>query len=93
MNKVVLSGVIDTIFATERYGNFEKRVFWVLETGPKYPQVWQLEMWHEDTLTLDMFKPGHDVIADVEVKGKKVSKGDKEMVINILRCTKLTRLK
>lgn len=88
-----ITGTIHTIFPTERYRDFFKRVFWIKETNVKYPNIWALEMWHEDGAVLDQFRNhSGEVSCEVSVKGKMWSKNGKDNVINILHCTGIKKI-
>lgn len=90
-----LTGVIHTIFNFERFGDFQKRVFWLAEPKTdknKYPQFWALEMHHDDGLDLAHYKVGDPVCAHVEIRGRLWSKNGRESVINILKCTSIERV-
>lgn len=81
----ILTGAIHTIFPTENYGNFTKRVLWLKETDVKYPSIFSIEFWHDDISCLEDFKGSEIVNVQVEIRGKLWSKGGKENVINILK--------
>lgn len=87
MNTSFISGVIYKIFPEEKRGDFRKRVFWIQQLNVKYPEMWQLEMHHDNTLILDRFKEGFIVECDVTVRGKLWQKQNGEdCVIMTLRC-------
>lgn len=94
MNTATISGVIYKINHIEQYADFTKRVFWVQELNIKYPNTWQLEMWHDDVAILSSFRENDIVSCEVTIKGKILENKNtrKDYVINILKCDKITRL-
>lgn len=93
-----LQGVILNIFPAQKFNAFWKRVFWLQEipaAGNKYPNVWELELWHDDTMEIDHFKIGDSVKCQVEIKGKLLTKKgtDQEFVINSIRCVLIQKIK
>jgi len=91
-NTATITGVIYQINPVEQYGDFRKRAFWVQELNVKYPNTWQLEMWHDDVHNLELFSVGDLVECYVTIKGKKVEARNtgKDYIINILKCDKIT---
>lgn len=87
-----LSGVIANIFPEETFGNFTKRVFWLKQINVQYPMHYALELWYDDIEALKKFKVGEGVICEVEVRGNKWSKNGREGVMNILKCTGISKL-
>lgn len=87
-----ITGTIHTIFPTEQYRDFHKRVFWIKETNVKYPNIWALEMWHDDGAELGKFSYADEVSCEVSIKGKMWSKNGKDGVINILHCTGIKKV-
>lgn len=87
----VITGVVDTVFPIERYGNFEKRVIWVSEQNAKYPQMWAVELWHDNVMDCNQVDEGRVISFTVEIRGKQFGKGEKLFVTNILRCISMTR--
>lgn len=88
-----ITGVIYEIRNVERYSDFRKRVFLVQELNVKYPNTWQLEMWHDDVDILNLFQVGNIVECNVSVKGKlcEGKNSGKDFVINILKCNEISR--
>lgn len=83
---LVLTGAIHTIFTTETYGDFRKRVLWLKEINVKNPNTWAVEFYHDDGDILGKFSGAEVVTCEVEVLGKLISKQGREFVINIFRC-------
>jgi hypothetical protein len=83
---VELSGVITTIFPTEKYGALTKRVFWLRQINVQYPCNWSLEFWHDDVDVLNKYKSGDAVTCQVEVRGNYWSKNGRDGIINVLKC-------
>jgi hypothetical protein len=90
----IIAGVIYQINPVEQYGDFRKRVFWVQELNVKYPNTWQIEMWHDDVHALELLTTGNLVECNVTIKGKMVQgrNGGKDYIINILKCDSIKRL-
>jgi hypothetical protein len=89
-----ISGVIYKINPVEQYGDFRKRVFWVQELNVRYPNTWQLEMWHDDILNLESLHQSDLVECGVTIKGKMVEgkNGGNDYIINILKCDTIKRI-
>jgi hypothetical protein len=81
-----LSGVIKKVFNTESFGNFEKRIFWIEEIQEKYKNIFQLELWKKDVAMIDNYKVGDYVTVYIDIKGKHWQSGEKEGVMNSLKC-------
>lgn len=97
-SQTTLRGIIQTIFEVQKIGDFWKRVFWLQEMKSatnKWPNTWELELWHEDTGDIDMHKVGDAVRCHVDVEGKLLTKRgtDHEFIINILKCWKIEKIK
>lgn len=90
--KIVLKGRIRTIFPSEVFGNFEKRVMWLDETTDKYPQTYSIEFIQGDANTLDTFKEGQEVECHINLRGRHSTKGEKEYVFNSLQCWRIKKL-
>lgn len=91
---IEIKGVITDIFDTETIRNFEKRIFWLAQTGVEFPNDYQLECHQNDVNRLDDFNPGELVNCFVSVRGKafnKKSNGEK-IIINTLKCWKIERV-
>lgn len=94
INTTTIEGVIYKINNTERYTDFFKRTFWVQELNVKYPNTWQLEMWHDDTEILNEFSI-HDIVqCEATLKGKLLEKrgSGEQFVINILKCDSIIKI-
>lgn len=89
--KTQLSGVITSIFPVEKYGNFEKRVFWIKQINVQHPCYYSLELWHDDQDLIDKCKVGDAVVCDVEIRGNYYNKNGRSGVINILKCTDISK--
>lgn len=88
-----LSGVIRKVFSEKVYGDFHKRVFLLQELNQKHPQIWSLEMWHDDTSELDLYKQGDVVECEVQVVGRMYEKSSgEENAINLLKCTSINKI-
>lgn len=93
MPSTTIIGALHTIFPHEKYGDFRKRVFWVKEINAKNPNIWQLEMWHDDIDELDKFKNySGEVSCEVSILGKMWSKNGRDNIINVLRCTGIKKI-
>lgn len=91
---VKITGTIDAIFTTEVIGNFQKRVFWLTDQDPKYPQTLQVEMHQADCSVLDGFAAGDTVDCHINLRGRMFERkdGSGKGVINTLRCWKLEKV-
>ena len=86
---MTITGVVYRLFPEEKHRDFLKRRFWLQELNVKYPQMWELEMWHDDDVSqLKVFKEGDVVACDFLPKGRmyEVAGGDKKVKIT-LQCT------
>lgn len=91
MPRIQISGYITDIFPSEIFGNFEKRMFWLIEDEAKYPNEYQLELHQGDCNLLDKFKTGDLVECQVDVRGKKFSKGGRDFIFNSLKVWKISK--
>lgn len=89
-----LSGILTDKFPPETItATFSKRVFWLVQGGAeRYPQHWQVELYNEDMKRLDEYSIGDLLEAEVEVRGKKWTKGIQANIILSLKCIGLRRL-
>jgi hypothetical protein len=97
LSQTILQGVILKIKETQKIRDFWKREFWLQEMKTeqnKYPNVWTLELWHDDTMEIDNFKKGDSVRCYVDIKGKLLTKKgtDQEFIINTLRCWQIQKI-
>lgn len=83
---IKITGRIKKILPTETFGGFEKRVFWLDDEAEKYPNIHSFELWKADTEMIESYKVGDQVTCYIDLKGKYWEKGDKEGVINSLKC-------
>ena len=83
---IKVSGKIKKIFDSAVYGTFEKRVIWLEEVSEKYPNTFQFELWNEDIAMPDSYREGDYVTCYIDLKGKYWDKGDKDGVMNTLKC-------
>jgi hypothetical protein len=84
---VKLQGILTDVFPVEHFGNFSKRVFWLKEPDTlSSPQHYQLECHNDDVRRLDQYSLADKLECEVEIRGKKFSKGGKEFVIVSLKC-------
>ncbi len=91
--QIIIKGELTDIFPAEVFGNFEKRVSWVLELGVQYPSHYQIEFHQSDANILDHFLPGDIVECKVDVRGRKVrTKNGTDMVINTLKCWNMIKV-
>jgi hypothetical protein len=67
---IQFTGVIEDIFPSETYGNFEKRIAWIKEGEGKSAQVLSVEFWQGDVNILDDFRNGDKVLVFCQVRGK-----------------------
>jgi hypothetical protein len=81
-----ITGKIKKIFPTETFGGFEKRIFWLDDQAEKYANVHSLELWKNDCEMIDNYEVGDVVTCYIDIKGRYWEKGDKEGVINSLKC-------
>lgn len=84
-----LKGTIVKIFDSEIYGSFEKRIFWLEESGERWPSTWAIEMHQGDCKKLDDFLVGDTISCQIKVFGRKWDKDGKSGVINTLKCTSI----
>lgn len=85
---IKISGKIKSIFESETFGNFEKRVMWLEEVSDKYPSTWQLELWQTDCPMADSYNVGDYVTCYIDIKGKAYTNKTtgNEAVMNTLKC-------
>jgi hypothetical protein len=89
---IKITGKITDIFPAEIFGNFEKRVAWVLEQDVQFPNHYPLEFQQGFANELDHFVPGDLVVCDVDVRGRKWDKGGKSGCMATLKCWKIQRV-
>ncbi len=70
---VEITGAIWKIGREEKVGRDQRwnRKFLVRELDAKYPNVWGLEMWHDNTKLLDEFKEAQVVTCKCVVMGRQ----------------------
>ncbi len=70
---VEITGAIWKIGPTEKVGRDQRwnRKFLVRELDAKYPNVWGLEMWHDNTMLLNEFKEAQVVTCKCVVMGRQ----------------------
>jgi len=91
--QIIIKGELTDIFPAEIFGNFEKRVAWVLEKDVQYPNHYQIEFHQGDANMLDNFLRGDIVECKVDVRGKKFkSKQGKDGIINTLKCWNIIKV-
>lgn len=92
--KATLTGIITDIFPSEVYNSFEKRVFWLKQPDTEqYPQHWAIELWgEEDGKRLNSFAVGDQVIAKVDIRGRKWSKNGRSGCMVSLKCWSLEKV-
>lgn len=88
---VILTGKVTDIFPSEIFGNFEKRVAWILEMDVQYPNHYSIEFHQGDANLLDSIVPGDVVKCSVDVRGRRFEKNGKAGVINTLKCWRIER--
>ncbi len=84
----ILEGAIHTIFPVE----YKKRVFWLKQINVQYPNMWQLELEHDDISLLDKFKEADVVQCEVEIRGRHWDKNGRQGVMNILKCNDIKKI-
>lgn len=88
---VEITGAIWKIGREEKIGDRFNRKFLVKELNVPNPNVWGLEMWHENTMLLNDFKEAQVVTCKVVVMGRhyedRVTKEDKSYTI--LQCIEI----
>lgn len=89
---IKITGKITDIFPSETFGNFEKRVAWVVEEGMQYPNHYPLEFQQGFANELDHYVPGDQVVCDVDVRGRKWEKNGKAGCMATLKCWKIERV-
>src|SRR5205809_312435 len=89
--QITIKGKITDIFPSEIFGNFEKRVAWVLEVDVQYPNHYSLEFHQGDANMLDSYVPGDLVTCKVDVRGRKWEKNGKAGCMNTLKCWGIER--
>lgn len=90
--KIVLKGRIKTIFPSEVFGNFEKRIMWLEEQDNQYPQTYEVQFTQGDCNVLDGFKEGQTVECHINLRGRHAAKNGKEYVFNSLQCWRIKKL-
>jgi hypothetical protein len=70
---VEITGAIWRIRPTEKFGREQRftRKFFVRELDVKYPNVWGMEMWHDNTMLLNEFKETDVVVCKCVVRGRQ----------------------
>lgn len=92
MNSAKFIGTIVTIFPVETFGNFEKRVVWVLDSSGKFPNTYAVEFWQNDVNMMDSYRAGDNVEMSIDVRGNHWKKNGKEGVINTLKCWRVEKV-
>lgn len=85
---IKLTGILTDVFGIETFPNFVKKVFWLKEPDTeRHPQHWQLELHQQDHERLNGINQGDVLECEVEVRGKKYKKQNREEAIIItLKC-------
>lgn len=85
---IKINGTIKKILPTQTLsGGFEKRIFWMQDDDPKFPNTFQLECWKADTIMLDEYKVEDKITCYIDLKGKQFPGRDGEdKVTNTLKC-------
>jgi hypothetical protein len=86
----MITGVLYKIFPEEVHRDFHSRKFWIQEMNVKYPNMWQLEMWHDDVSELLGYKVGDVVECDYRPHGRLYDAYNNEQKVRtILQCTEI----
>lgn len=89
----MITGVLYKIFETEVHRDFHKRLFWVQQLNVKYPMMWELEMWHDECETLNMYRTGMIVECEYRPIGRIYE--DRNLVQKVktsLQCTNIKQV-
>lgn len=89
MPNIKLAGLVTDIFPIEFYNNFNKRIFWLKQPDTeRYPQHWAIELHNQDCDRLKGIKVGDKVEAEVEIRGKLITRkrDNEESIILALKC-------
>lgn len=91
---IKLSGVVDAVFPSVTFGNFEKRSVWIKETEGEYPQIFEVEFHQGDCNKLDDINKGDLVECEINLRGRKFNKKSdgSEFIINTLRAWKISKV-
>lgn len=70
---VEITGAIWKIYPAEKVGRDQRwnRKFLVRELDAKYPNVWGLEMWHDNVMLLNEYKEAQVVTCKCVVMGRQ----------------------
>lgn len=95
MPTVTLTGILTDAFNTEQISDrFRKRIFWLNEINardPRYANTWEIELHQDDCDRLDEFKPGDTLVAECDVRGRKVQTNAGWRVFTALKCNSLNK--
>lgn len=93
--EVTITGAIWKIFPVFHSRDCAKRIFWVRETTGQYPMTFQLELWHDDYVTmLSVFKEADMVECKCQIIGRMYQKrtDNQDAVYHTIRCLQITKI-
>lgn len=92
---VEITGAIWRIRPTEKVGRDQRfnRKFFIRELNAKYPEVWGMEMWHDNTMLLNEYKESDYVKCKCVVRGRQwTNRNGMDDSIIVLQCIEITKL-
>lgn len=87
-----LAGEIYRIDPSKKYKDFSNRIFWVKELDVKFPNFWELEMWHDRVSELEYFAVGDIVEIEFIIHGRVYEKDNQRKVKTTVECVSIKNL-